>query len=785
MSRFKSILLQGTKFLAEGARLRLFGKKNKPVSKKQLYEPPAQQTNYAPYSAADKRESRVKIEIEKKEHERWIQELKHKLRLQSKSALSNRMCNILVGGKSPIEREIRSMVNETGNKIYSDVIPLLHAAECKWYELMERKNAISDETFTINFLTTHNAEKEREFAQARKLLSIIRRLEKEKENYGDSRQKYDAKRQNILETYYEGLIPQEVPNSVYWGGVALVMIFSVGEGVLVYDSLFRMSDNTMGGVMMFITATSIMIALISATHQFGKSLNIKVSPTYANKNKGTDGDKDVSTMNWQTYLPCLLYGFAVLTLFSSVAFIRFSAVADTAYDMGGFSDLMGEEEGGNDYLFIFMNLGFLLLVTGMAKYLHRHEDYFNANTSYNENFQKENEVTEQIEETQTQVANEERAIDAKYLAMAGQALQDYREKERADISGAKQSVSTCRLYLKRTHKTLSDIYFGEIGIGGVQNNIIYARRREKLDDVSFEDKPIEPLDFHEGVDTSEIYANTQNESPIIDLNVVHASKNGKAPHNFTSTFSIILALIGLFLLPSCTEPQQKPIHKTVAYVTDWSISRLDSTALPTVQEQLSYVFKLAEFRPTKVTPDKVDFITTTIATTSFAPTYSCELSAWSSNITRAQRKKMQRAFAACVYDRFTIQNQHPEDGLDHSFVGAALNQVLPKIAQSKDSIKIVFTASDMIINSRVVNFYKYGHKLIQSYDVIVKKLEKAYPDLKNIDLEGVQLYATYLPDEKTDRLAEATRAFWTRWVESKNGQIEFLSNLPKVRLATQ
>ena len=123
--------------------------------------------------------------------------------------------------------------------------------------------------------------------------------------------------------------------------------------------------------------------------------------------------------------------------------------------------------------------------------------------------------------------------------------------------------------------------------------------------------------------------------------------------------------------------------------------------------------------------------------------------------------------------------QSQQKDLPQSFFGASLSQILPKLGKSTDSVRVLLIASDMILNNkRLVNFYRYGDKLMDNYALIVKKIENAYPELKEIDLTGIQIYAVYLPNEKTDKLAKATRDFWRKWFTSKGATTEFLPNLP-------
>ena len=153
-----------------------------------------------------------------------------------------------------------------------------------------------------------------------------------------------------------------------------------------------MVDNSMNDLMRGITTVSIIVALLFASHKLGQSLNVKTSVT-------TDIEGNLSTKNWQKYLPTLLYGAAVVALFAGVCYIRFSTIPAIDMDTSGFSELMGgnESEGSNDYLFILINLGFLLLVTGLAKYLHAHDDYFSLDRLHTAYMNAEAHYQKQIE----------------------------------------------------------------------------------------------------------------------------------------------------------------------------------------------------------------------------------------------------------------------------------------------------------------------------------------------------------------------------------------------------
>lgn len=760
-NRLKSIL-QGSKYLAQ--KLRAFGSGGATSTPSQEVSTPSPEEQ-KPVLVSDKL---VQLsDIDTTHNKDLLKELKSELALQSKAVSTGGLYNILEAGISPIEQKIRLAAQDVGGQIVSSVLRHLNAAEGMLNGFLEHQGSKTDKAVKINFLALHNAEKAAEKAVARKPLIKVNGVERQRRNTKDNKEKYFQQKAHVLKTVYNGLVPEKLTPLTKGLFFGLILMFGVGEGIFIYDSIGRMADNELSDFFRLIVTIVLMLGLIVSAHKLGQELNVKSS----------SDDGSTQKKYWQKYLPALFYAVIATLLFAGVCYIRFSTIPTVAIDSTGFSQLMGveTEEGSKDYLFLLLNLGFLLLVTGLAKWMHRHDDYFAFDGLYTKLLKQEAAHEQKIQKIQTAVAAKEEEIERKWLGDAQRHLDEVRANERAEIDNCKSIIAAFRIYLKRQSISLSDIY--QNAIVELRTNIIFAREREGLAAISFDAAPIKALDFDKGIDLSDIYKKSSNSDTTIPP---QPSRNG-----VHKGFTTIALLVACFLFSSCANEQPPPpISKTIAYVSDWSIDKKDADLLPSTEAQLLFLFKTAGFAPTAVSADGINFLTAHIGTTSLAPVYRCSLSQGSSNMVKAQRRKQQRAFGGCVYEKVKMQNI--QQGLEQSFVGATLQQILPPLARSDDSLKICLFASDMVLNNKnVVNFYRYGSQLMENYSSIADKIEKAYPALKDIDLNGVKFYAAYLPNKKTDKIAKATRLFWTKWFASKNASIEFLPNLVEPRLAAQ
>lgn len=711
-------------------------------------------------------------DLDTKGDEIQINGLKERLVLITDSVSTDGLYNVLVSGTSPLEEKIRAIVQEVYVQICSVPLKRLGEAELMLRQFLERRERRSDEGITVQYLTEHDAEKKAKIAIVRKRLNGINELQQRRNKAKSKREANGLAKNHVLKNVYKGHIPEEVTRSakaIFWAAISL---FSVGEGILINDSIGRMVNNDLDDPMIFMATVSIMVALVLSAHKLGQSLIIR------NPISSSVGEEEGSGRGMSRYFSTILYGTAVALLFAGICYIRFSTVSSTDMDSAGFSELMGAtgDSGGKDYLFVLINLGFLLIVIGLSKHMQRHENYYALDRAEIGYMNLETAYQKEEDDLRADVAKEEERIEDELMVEAQKHLAAHREHENSEIEQCKKIISGFRSHVKQVHTRLASTY--ENAIVDLRNNIVFARHREGLPAVSYNSVPIKPLDLQKDIDLSDIY-DANGQGRVEPSKAEKTSQNGIHKGPIATTLSVLLLMVSYLVLPSCNNDQQsKPVGRTMAYIPDWSITQEEANLLPSTDAQTLFLFKEAGFAPARVASDRVTFLTTHIGTTSLAPMLRCDFPEAMPSMVKAQRRKQQTAFGVCVYEK--IKTQNVQQGLKQSFIGAALSQMLPPLAASSDSVKVLLIVSDMVFNEKeVANFYGYGDRLMQNYDSVVRKIEAAYPALKDIDLSGLRCYVAYLPNDDTDKVAKISREFWTKWFTSKNGRIEFLPNLPE------
>ncbi|MEM6379236.1 MAG: hypothetical protein AAF705_13575, partial [Bacteroidota bacterium] len=96
---------------------------------------------------------------------------------------------------------------------------------------------------------------------------------------------------------------------------------------------------------------------------------------------------------------------------------------------------------------------------------------------------------------------------------------------------------------------------------------------------------------------------------------------------------------------------------------------------------------------------------------------------------------------------------------------------------SKASKKSILIWSDMVHNTSEVSFYHYRNnpsQILEHYENLAAKMDKIclLPSLYNITVTIV-----YLPTEKTDRLFQAARTFWSKYLQDYGAEVNFLPNI--------
>ncbi|WP_442267621.1 hypothetical protein ACSIGC_08110 [Tenacibaculum sp. ZS6-P6] len=121
----------------------------------------------------------------------------------------------------------------------------------------------------------------------------------------------------------------------------------------------------------------------------------------------------------------------------------------------------------------------------------------------------------------------------------------------------------------------------------------------------------------------------------------------------------------------------------------------------------------------------------------------------------------------------------PNQELSKSYVYSVFAEHLYKLMESNADRKSILAFSDSFENAEF-SFYKYRKnplKIRDDYQNIVAELEKHDPRIKDADLSGIVISVVFHPSKKDDSLFREVRQFWTRYYESKNAGIEFVTSL--------
>ena len=142
---------------------------------------------------------------------------------------------------------------------------------------------------------------------------------------------------------------------------------------------------------------------------------------------------------------------------------------------------------------------------------------------------------------------------------------------------------------------------------------------------------------------------------------------------------------------------------------------------------------------------------------------------------REKDKKYKADFLSAVdhYNDFSTE-------LEHSYVFSILSDQLIRLSRSKASERSILVIGDMCENTPQMNMYGYREnpiRILEEYELIVEILEGHYPNLKDADLSGITLSVVYHPSKEDDQLLRYVREFWSRYLQSKQVQIEFVTSL--------
>ena len=249
--------------------------------------------------------------------------------------------------------------------------------------------------------------------------------------------------------------------------------------------------------------------------------------------------------------------------------------------------------------------------------------------------------------------------------------------------------------------------------------------------------------------------------------------------------TVILALIMMFAVTGCGYISEPPIFNDIVVISDSSIEHKDSLALPSVGQQVSYVLSKVNFTPhndtMNVIRDRIRVRLTKIVDTSFPPIQTIELdgvaSVWS--MVKSKRRIEQTNFVQDFYE--SLVKYSPPKGLKTSHVVDCFCEILPPLAKSNASNKLVFIVSDLLENSNFEHFYTLGNNITNQFNTISDNIDNHCHALKNIDLNGIEFTAVYLPNIETDNHIRQSKVFWKKYIEGKGGTFSFVPNLPEVK----
>jgi len=119
----------------------------------------------------------------------------------------------------------------------------------------------------------------------------------------------------------------------------------------------------------------------------------------------------------------------------------------------------------------------------------------------------------------------------------------------------------------------------------------------------------------------------------------------------------------------------------------------------------------------------------------------------------------------------------PNKELGQTVLMHNLCEHLNTLASSKAPKKAILIFSDMLHNTPEVSFYNYRNnptQLLEHYETLAAKMDKIcpLPALNNITLTII-----YLPSEKTDRLFQASKTFWSKYLTDYGAEVFFSPNL--------
>lgn len=638
-----------------------------------------------------------------------------------------------IGGKPPVLKELHVLATKTIS-LCESLVSFAKAPYTNYRKELEALLGIqTEEERKDSFLKQNGEAITREVSDAEKPLIEIKAKEEKRINARDKKEEAAEKRKKISNEQYGSYPPEKraIPLWLYLGIAAFIL---PPETMLNSGALDAIESDLQSW---FILPTAITITVLMALtgHFIGFFIGNK-------SHKALVG---------------IVLGAALLML-GIVFFLRAQGIQSA-------------------FVLTFINLAVFLLMSGLSYFRYKDEPYFRADEAYTKWQNLESVLQEEIDTIKKTAKDSVSGIYDKWNARASEAVEAEIRPLKLEILRLLREEEAFDSYFK-THvlNPINAMYHDFITRAEV--NFIKARKKNGLP-----------------VLVSEPKGETQEE-PIEEVEVeVEPEDELRAGGDYTGNGFISLEdlqkgfyalLIGLCLcgVSACTE-DAPPKHTEIVVIGDASIARDDSIALPTAEQQLSFILGSIGFTPysnhLSVTRDHIRVQVTHIGDTSFPPIQTIELPEgepiWS--MVKSKRRAMQKAFIEDTREAINVHTQ--PKGLASSRVFDCLCRVLPPLVKSGADNRAVFLTSDLLEHSDIEDFYTLYARMPDKLQTIKDRFEDHCPALKEVSLSGIGFTAVYLPDESRDKSTRYARNFWEMYIQGKGGEINFMPNLPNVK----
>lgn len=637
------------------------------------------------------------------------------------SVIKNGEYRFDINGNPPVLKELGILAEKT-KSICEAIVSFAKAPYTQYrIELETRLAQQTDEDRRDYFLDQNGESITCEISEAEKPLLDIKSKKIKVINARNRKEEAWAKRDKISKDQYGGFSPEKgvIHGFLYWIIAAFII---PTETVLNFGALDVMESDLQ---VWFIAPTALTITMMiaGAAHFLGFFIGNK-------SHKGL-----------------ILTAFITAALMLGMVFyIRINGVESA-------------------FVLTFINLAAFILMSGLSFYRYKDSKYHTADESFNKWQDEESQLEHEIALIEKTAEDTKTGILNKWKAKATTAVNEQIKPLKLEILQLVREEEVFDVYLKTHVIEPIDVAHKDYSTRA-EINFIKARKKNGLD-IPVVSSPKDDLVEEYEVET------------VSDVEI-----NGKpfgGMEDLQKGFYSILAVLCFFCFTACTEQSVRQVD--IVFIGDGSIEVKDSIALPSVDQNLSFVFDSIEFKPysnyTEVVRDKIRVQVMAIGETSFPPIQTFALSAGESmwRMVKSKRRAEQKSFVENI--RPAVQESMTPLGLPSSHVFDCLCRVLPPLVKSGADKKMVLMISDLLELSEVENFYKLSSHMPNKLQKIADRFESHCPGMKDLSLAGINFTAVYLPDKERDKVTRYSRMFWEMYFQSKGGQIDFLPNLPK------